>query len=426
LDKWGKNDFNQKGIHIKSQGPKIKEMGGKYMAKRRSTEGKSGKHGREGSEFSEAFSIKRRNNMIIAVVAVVIIAVILILVSFMLLSSEEPEKEPDVLSSTSTVNEGNPLDTAGYSFTLYNSQKEPDIFSTFVSELPPQWTVDIPSTISIEGKMSKTTDFTITPSPEFALNKTHTFKVTVTSGNTQRSYSLDYQLTIFHSDFGVKLFCYNNTHDADPGRSTSYALLIKNTGNGDDTYTLSYTESHLPNNWTVSFEFDSILVPALDYRVVICTIDTYENTSKGRYDISIIATSASGLSDQLWVNTSLVKNFTEEIMGEGDLLQVDYIGIFIDGMIFDTSVFDAANNTDLPKADDFQIRPSYSPLKIYVGPADNDPNPEDSYTGVITGFWEGVVGLKVGETQVVRFPSEKGYGDGRTRLFEIKVISKDS
>jgi len=396
------------------------------MAKRRDIDGKIGKHGREGSEYSEELSRRRSTNrIIIAVVVAIVLVVVLVAVFVLLEDSSDDEVEKDILSTTTPENEGFPSDAIKYSATLYNPEKESDVYSMLISDLPSDWTIDIPTTITVESKESKTTEFTITPSPESALNKTYPFTLTITSGNTQQSNSIEYSITIFHATYGVELFNYNNTHDADPGWSTSYALLLKNTGNGEDTMILSYTESHLPANWSVTFEYDSISIPAYEYRVVICTIDTYENSTKGRYDIRVKATASNGFSSETWLNTSLVKNFTATTVAVGDKLQVDYIGMFPEGHIFDTSVFDAANNSDLPKTPDYSPRPepNYKPLQIFVG---SDESTDPDYTNVIEGFWEGVIGLKEGETNVVRFPSEKGYGDDRWRLFEIKIISIDS
>ncbi|MEE9150229.1 MAG: FKBP-type peptidyl-prolyl cis-trans isomerase, partial [Thermoplasmata archaeon] len=77
-----------------------------------------------------------------------------------------------------------------------------------------------------------------------------------------------------------------------------------------------------------------------------------------------------------------------------------------------------------PKMEGFSIRPSYSPLKMYVN--DTDPDESDDYGVLIEGFWEGALGMKVDETKVVRIPSEKGYGDGLTRIFEITIVSIDN
>lgn len=407
-------------------------MGVWNMAKRRSTEGKKGKHGRDESDYIEGLAAqRRRNRLLITVVTVVIIVVVLLAVTYFFFLAPEEEEEKPVLDATQLSSGGNPTDTIGFSFTINNPKNEEDIYGTLISELPAGWTVDLPTTITVDKKESVKTDFTITPSPETAINQTYDFTITVTSGNTQQSYTLDYSLTIYHATYGVELFCLNNTHDADAGNSTAYGLLIKNTGNGEDTMFLSYTESQLPANWSVTFDFDSISVPAQEYRVVICTVDTYENSSKGRYDITLKATSGSGFTAEIWVNTSLVPDFAEEKVVEGNKVKLDYIGVFTDGLMFDTSVLEAANNSDLPKTVDFQPKPSsaYTPFGVYAGP--NDPDTEDDYRQVIDGFWEGAIGLKVGETTVVRIPPEKAYTSpehalyGKTLIFQIKLISID-
>jgi hypothetical protein len=402
------------------------------MAKRRSIEGKKGKHGREESDYTEGLAAqRRRNRLLIAVVAVIVIAVILLANIYLFFLVPEEEEEKPVLSAAQLSGGGNPSDPIGFSFTINNPENNEDIYGTLISELPAGWTVDLPPIITVDKKASLKTDFTITPSPETALNQTYDFTLTVTSGNTQKSYTLDYKLTIFHETYGVELFCLNNTHEADKGNSTAYALLIKNTGNGEDTISLSYTESHLPGNWTVTFEYDSISVPAQDYRVVICTVDTYENSTDGRYDIKLIATTGLGNTAELWVNTSLVLDFNDTKVVEGNMIKLDYIGVFPEGLMFDTSVFDAANNSDLPKTLDFQPKPpsAYTPFGVYAGPS--DPDNTDDYHQVIDGFWEGAIGLKVNETTVVRIPPEKAYTNptdalyGKTLIFQIKLISID-
>jgi hypothetical protein len=403
------------------------------MAKRRSTEGKKGKHGRDESEYTEGLAAqRRRNKFIIMMVVVVVIAVVLLVVSyFFFLAPEEEEEDKPVLSAAQLSVGGYPTNPIGFNFTINNPENKEDIYSILITHPPPGWIVDLPITISVDKKESVKTNFTVTPLLETALNQTYHFTLTITSGNTQQSYSLDYNLIIFLTTYDFELLCLNNTHDADPGNSTAYAILIRNDQNGEDTIYLSYTESHLPANWSVNFDFDSITIDARNYQVVICTVNTSENSSKGRYDIKLIATTSLGATAELWVNTSLILDFAEDKVEEEDKVQIDYIGVFTNAFMFDTSLFEAANNTDFPKTADFQPKPnsSYTPLGVYIGPS--DPDPGDDYTQVIQGFWEGAIGMKVNETTVVRIPAEKAYNTpghalyGRPLIFQIKLISID-
>ncbi len=394
-----------------------------YMAKRRRSSGKKTKHGDGRVEIHlEEVVVKRRKKMFLTIaVIILILAIAIILAYFFLFATPEPEEEIKVLTTAEARKEGYPGVNTTFSFMIYNSNKGPDTFSTTVIGLPTGWELSTPDVISVEGNESVDGSFTVKPSPE-ALNDTYSFRLNVTSENTQDTYSLVFKLTVLQL-YGIEMHCYNNTHDADPGNSTDYLLIIYNHGNGLDSIDLSYDAGQRPDDWVISFEFDTIDIPAYSSRVVICTITTDSSTSKGRYDIDIIATSEGGTSAQLRVNTSLTKDFGEERVEEGDKVQVNYIGCFSDGVIFDTSYFEVANNSEFPKTDDFTIRPSYSPLKMYVG--EPDPDPTDEYGKMIEGFWEGVIGMKVNETKVVRFPSEKGYNDGQTRIFEITLVSID-
>ncbi|MEE9150946.1 MAG: hypothetical protein V3U20_03835, partial [Thermoplasmata archaeon] len=171
---------------------------------------------------------------------------------------------------------GNPNENITFSFTIYNPNNNVDIFLPSISGLPSDWTITVPDNISVEGNNLTEQSFFIVPSPETALNKTYSFMLNVISGNTGRTYTLKYNLTVFQT-FGVELLCYNNSHDADPGRSAYYAIVVKNTGNGVDTFTISYNVSNMPNNWNISFEFDSMGISGFDSKVVICNISTDSN-----------------------------------------------------------------------------------------------------------------------------------------------------
>jgi len=326
------------------------------------------------------------------------------------------------ITSGSRHKTGYPNQNISYNFSIYNPNNFVDIFTPYVSGLPIGWQVTTPDNVTVEGNSSKEDQFFVVPS-ESALNKTYSFWLNMTSGHTQRPYSYKFNLTI-HRTYGVELLCYNNSHDADPGRPTYYAIVVKNTGNNVDTITVSYNTSHLPANWSVYFEFNSVNLAAFDSKVVICTVNTHSDTSKGRYDIDIIGTLSNGIKSTIRVNTSLIKDFDDVTITTEDKVQVNYIGTYENGVIFDTSISEVAYNLNYSKDEDFQIRPSYSPLKVYVNAS--DPDKTDEYIQVIEGFWEGIVGMKVNETNVVRLPSEKGYNDGKVRIFEITLVSKDN
>ena len=392
------------------------------MAKRRNAIGKKGKHSRDDLGIViEKTSRSEKKMLLIPVLIVLVLAAVLIVAYYFLVIAPQPDEEKEVLTTGSAQEGGYPDEEITFGFTVYNPKDKDDIFAPLVSGLPSDWETILPNPITVEGGKSEDDQFSVIPSPFNSMNKTYSFMLNVTSGNTQHTYTIGYKLTVYQS-YGVELLCYNNSHDADPGRSTYYGFLVKNTGNGDDTISLSYDDSHLPDNWSLSFDSDSIDIPALGSGVVICNITTDSNTSKGIYNITIIATSSGSETASIWLNTSLTKDFENKTVELEDKIQVDYIGYFTDGEIFDTSYFYVANNTDYPKNEIYKPRDldEYVPLKIAISNSNIG-----SYVSPIDGFWEGAIGMEVNETRVLRIPSEKGYNDGKTRIFEITVISMD-
>ncbi|UCE38124.1 MAG: FKBP-type peptidyl-prolyl cis-trans isomerase [Thermoplasmata archaeon] len=388
------------------------------MAKRRSTIGKKGKHGREGVDISLAETMKRRKRKILSVVLVIVIVVaILASVYYFFFLSKESDDDVDVLTSSSKHLQGYPNDTISYTYTIHNPSSKSDVFSPMLFGLPSDWTIIMPNTISVKGKESKQEQFSVIPKLETAVNNTYPFKLNVTSANTQKTSSVDFEITVYRLNYGVELVCYNTTHDADPGRNVLYGILVRNTGNGEDSFSFSY--KHLPPNWTISFEFDQIVIPGYGSKSVIVNISTHINTSKGRYDMDIMTTSSGGPTASIWLNTSTVKDFDARTIKEGDRIQVNYIGYFPDGVVFDTSYAYVANNTNWSKTPGF-TRTEFSPLKVATTTREGD------YTTVVIGFKEGLMGLKVGESNVVRVPPEKAYGDGLWRIFEIDIVSIDN
>jgi FKBP-type peptidyl-prolyl cis-trans isomerase 2 len=79
----------------------------------------------------------------------------------------------------------------------------------------------------------------------------------------------------------------------------------------------------------------------------------------------------------------------------GDSIQVDYTGKYENGTVFDTSNEDVAKQAGV-----YDSSRAYAPLAFKVGSG-----------GMIKGFDEGVIGMKVGEEKTLRIPPEKAYGE---------------
>ncbi len=86
----------------------------------------------------------------------------------------------------------------------------------------------------------------------------------------------------------------------------------------------------------------------------------------------------------------------------GNNLTVNYIGMFggtpQQGRVFDSSFLSVAtNNASYPKSLEFQFRGAsgYTPLSVTnLGPA----------SGLIGGFWQGLIGLAVNQTRIITIP----------------------
>lgn len=105
----------------------------------------------------------------------------------------------------------------------------------------------------------------------------------------------------------------------------------------------------------------------------------------------------------------------------GANVTVNYIGIFgsgpEEGRVFDTSLWSVAtNNATYPKALEFALRSSeanYTPLGVYMG----NSTPSGGYSlgglnfvSVVTGFWQGILGMQPNATRTVVIPPALGYG----------------
>jgi len=105
----------------------------------------------------------------------------------------------------------------------------------------------------------------------------------------------------------------------------------------------------------------------------------------------------------------------------GDNVTVQYIGVLgsgpQQGYVFDTSILSVANdNVTWPKALEFSYRGNtsqYAALGVHIGP--NAPSGgyvinNTTFGGVVTGFWQGILGMAGNQTKWVTFPPSLGYG----------------
>ena len=98
----------------------------------------------------------------------------------------------------------------------------------------------------------------------------------------------------------------------------------------------------------------------------------------------------------------------------GDAVQVDYVGTFENGLVFDTSIGSvASDNASYPKAFSFSWRSPWSPLSFTIG-----SNP----LAVIKGFDSGAQGLAVGDAKTIVVPLDLGYGPADPTKVFVKPL----
>lgn len=109
---------------------------------------------------------------------------------------------------------------------------------------------------------------------------------------------------------------------------------------------------------------------------------------------------------------------TEKIVVQReDIIEVDYIGMFENGLVFDTSLESVANNDALyPKALSFEKRAEgeYEPLNFTVGQGQ-----------MVKGFEMGVIGMQANETKTLTLSPEEAYGLSNPDLIEVSPLIQE-
>jgi len=93
---------------------------------------------------------------------------------------------------------------------------------------------------------------------------------------------------------------------------------------------------------------------------------------------------------------------SEQTVAKNDTVSVDYIGWLDNGTVFDTS-----NATLAKEAGIYDENITYEPITFVVGSGE-----------VITGFDNGVVGLKVNESRNITLTPDEAYGDYDASLIQ--------
>ncbi len=205
----------------------------------------------------------------------------------------------------------------------------------------------------------------------------------------------------------IKLEFVGESHKIYAGNSTTYLFVVKNDRDENDTVTLSIASK--PSGWVVTLNQTEFNLSRRGFLGIFVLVNASKDSKEGDHKVKIEALSNfDGSKNSLTITTKVIKEDGEKVV-EGDKVEVDYFGYLVDYKIFDTSIQDIGLNIAITKTSDFSPGKVYEPLKVHVGP--EDPDTSDSYINTVEGFWEGTVGMKVGQSRTVILPPSKAYGD---------------
>jgi FKBP-type peptidyl-prolyl cis-trans isomerase 2 len=127
-------------------------------------------------------------------------------------------------------------------------------------------------------------------------------------------------------------------------------------------------------------------------------------------ELSALKSQGGGITTTTTATTSTTIPVSGNPSAVGDMVKVDYIGKFVNGTLFDTSI-----QSEAEKAGVLVSARTYEPLSLVIG---------DGQT--IPGFENGLVGMKVGETKTITVPVGQGYDSGplgnQTLVFTVTMV----
>jgi FKBP-type peptidyl-prolyl cis-trans isomerase 2 len=205
----------------------------------------------------------------------------------------------------------------------------------------------------------------------------------------------------------LKLSLVGASHKIYAGDTTTYIVLIENNRNENDT--LSLSASQVPSGWNAILNTTSFNLTAKSSFGIFLVVESAANAKEGEHKVKILAESQTfDVKKSLTIKTKVISNSGERI-SVGDKVSVNYIGYLPEYVIFDTSLEDIGFDRSIRKTATYSPGGAYSPLQVQVG--SEDPDDKDPYITTVEGFWEGLVGMRVGQSRTISMLPEKGYAN---------------
>ena len=182
------------------------------------------------------------------------------------------------------------------------------------------------------------------------------------------------------------------------GENITFAAIVKN--KSDTTYNATLSLGKLPKGVTGMMFNNTWQLLRSRERGTLVRIYTSDQANNGEFTVSIKGVFNEKTSETSYahVKVKVVSPGSGDIR-TNDIVDIDYIGFEDDGKIFDSSLADIGQNTNIPKATEWTGHgTTYTSLKVTIDSG-----------GVIAGFNTGIKGLEVGQSRTIFVPPEKGY-----------------
>lgn len=201
-----------------------------------------------------------------------------------------------------------------------------------------------------------------------------------------------------------------NTHRAEPGGYTEWGVQMTSLSTVADNFDFSSVDS---TPLHVTYDSQAVGLTSGQQHINIIRIDVPVTTPLGSYNFRVYATSRADSTASDFLNLTVdVVSLSTRTVGQDDKVKCHYI-LWVRG----------EGNVE----DDSYSRGST--LAVAVDPENSD----GTYIGVIPGFSQGLLGLKIGETKVEIVPPNMGYSTdpdhalfGKTLIFQIELVSIDT
>ena len=188
-----------------------------------------------------------------------------------------------------------PADTSGapgdrtVTFTITNSGNADDIYTIGASNFA-SWDLSFPATVDVAYNSSATFDVTITV-PFLAYGVMNQLDVDIASqndGTATDSHSMGYSVGLVQ---GVAVTAVSSAQEGAPGSSTTHTFTVQNTGNYDNTYSISTSSS-----WASDASSSGMSLGMGEVRLVTVTHDVPAGAAHGAGD-TVTLTATGGASD---------------------------------------------------------------------------------------------------------------------------------